>query len=282
MAALILQKEQKTAQYFREKLGNEIELDMILVPGGNFLMGSPETEEDHRDNEIPQHPVTVKSFFLGRYPVTQEQWHIVAETYDRVNIELNLDPSKFKGDMRPVEPVSWYEAQEYCDRLAKKTERPYRLPTEAEWEYACRAGTTTPFYFGNTISTELANYKGNYTYANGIKGKASNEITPVDHFDIANAWGLCDMHGNVYEWCQDNWHNNYEGVIEDGRDLLKENSKDIRIMRGGSWLKAPWLCRSAYCSSSYPDERNYALGFRVSCSAPETLQHSNLGQQENL
>ena len=274
MAALILQKEQKTAQYFREKLGNEIELDMILVHGGNFLMGSPETEEERSNDESPQHPVTVKSFFLGRYPVTQEQWRIVAETYDRVNIELKPDPSKFKGDSRPVEQVSWYEAQEFCDRLVKKTKRPYRLPTEAEWEYACRAGTTTPFYFGNTISTELANYDGNSTYANGVKGEYRGETISVEHFDIANAWGLCDMHGNVWEWCQDHWHDNYESAPEDGSAWLTENSDAPRVRRGGSWISPPRNCRSACRDDDYPDVlRYYFLGFRVSCSAPETLQH---------
>jgi formylglycine-generating enzyme required for sulfatase activity len=271
MATLTIQKEQRTAQYFREKLGDEIELDMILVHGGNFLMGSPDTEEERDKDESPQHPVTVKSFFLGRYPVTQAQWRIVAETYDQVNIELNPDPSRFKGAMRPVEQVSWYEAQEYCNRLANKTKRPYRLPPEAEWEYACRSGTTTPFYFGNTISTELANYDGNYTYANGVKGEYRQETTPVDHFDIANAWGLCDMHGNVNEWCQDHY-GSYEDTPKDGSAWLTENSEDPRIIRSGSWIDEPGFCHSAYRYYFHPDVRDYNLGFRVSCSAPATLQ----------
>ena len=275
MAILTIQKEQRTAQYFREKLGNEILLDMILVRGGNFLMGSLETEDEHSEDE-KQHPVTVKSFFLGRYPVTQEQWRIVAETYKHVNIELKPNPSNFKGANRPVEQVSWYEAQEFCDRLAQKTKRPYCLPTEAKWEYACRAGTTTPFYFGNAISTELANYDGNYIYANGVKGEHRNETTPVNHFKIANAWGLCDMHGNVSEWCQDYWHDKYEGAPEDGSAwlTLTDNSETFRrVWRGGSWFSEPLHCRSAYRFSYNLDYRNYALGFRVSCSAPATLQH---------
>jgi formylglycine-generating enzyme required for sulfatase activity len=264
MATLTIQKEQKTAQYFREKLGNAIELDMILVHGGDFLMGSPETEESHNNNESPQHSVTVKSFFLGRYPVTQEQWRIVAETYAKVNIELNPDPSSFKGDKRPVEQVSWYEAQEFCDRLAKKTNRPYRLPTEAEWEYACRAGTTTPFYFGNTISTELANYDGNYTYANGVKGEYRQETTPIDRFDVANAWGLCDMHGNVWEWCQDHWHDNYESAPKGGSAWLTDTLDAPRVRRGGSWNTNPNLCQSMYRNYKVPDVRLNTLGFRLS------------------
>jgi formylglycine-generating enzyme required for sulfatase activity len=271
MVALVVQKEQKTAQYFREKLGNEIELHAILVNGGEFLMGSPDTEEERRDSESPQHPVTVKSFFLGRYPVTQEQWRIVAKTYDRVNIELNPDPSKFKGDTSPVERVSWYEAQEFCDRIAKHTKRPYRLPTEAEWEYACRAGTKTPFYFGSTLSTELANYDGNHIYANGVEGEYRKETTPVDHFDIANAWGLCDMHGNVYEWCQDHWHQNYEGAPDDGSAWLTKNSDNLRVRRGGSWSSYPGHCRSASRFYIYPDSRYSYLGFRLACSAPGLL-----------
>ena len=266
MATLTIQKEQKTAQYFREKLGNEIELDMILVHGGKFLMGSPETEENHGENE-KQHPVTVKTFFLGRYPVTQAQWRIVAETYKQVNIELKPDPSKFKADMHPVEQVSWYEAQEYCDRLAKKTKRPYRLPTEAEWEYACRAGTTTPFYFGKTISTKLANYDGNHTYANGVKGEYRQTTTPVDHFKVANAWGLCDMHGNVDEWCQDHY-GDYEDTPKDGNAWLTENSDATRVIRGGSWDDYPRYCRSASRSNDNTDGRDNNLGFRVSRSAP--------------
>jgi formylglycine-generating enzyme required for sulfatase activity len=256
------------AEYFVEELSDGSPLEMVAIAGGNFLMGSPDTEAERRNTESPQHPVTIKSFFLGRYPVTQEQWRIVAATYAKVNIELNHDPSEFKGAKRPVEQVSWYEAQEYCDRLAKKTKRPYRLPTEAEWEYACRAETTTPFYFGNTISTELANYDGYYTYAKGVKGEYREKTTPVDHFDIANAWGLHDMHGNLWEWCQDHWHDNYEGAPEDGSAWLTNYSGAPRIGRGGSWFNFPWFCRSAFRFYNNPVERDINLGFRVSCSAP--------------
>ena len=275
MATLTIQKEQKTAQYFREKLGNEIVLDMILVHGGNFLMGSPETEEEHRDNESPQHPVTVKSFFLGRYPVTQAQWRVVAETYDQVNIELNPDPSHFKGAKRPVEQVSWYEAQEYCDRLAQKTKRPYRLPTEAEWEYACRAGTTTPFYFGETISAKLANYDWDYAYNNGPKGgdRQTSQTSPVGNFP-ANAFGLYDMHGNVYEWCLDTWHGSYSEKPEELKKsgnipwVSGDEKEERRLLRGGSWLYNPGDCRSAYRVNGHPGDRFNDVGVRiVSCLA---------------
>jgi formylglycine-generating enzyme required for sulfatase activity len=273
MVALIVKKEQRTAQYFKEQLGNDVALPMILVNGGKFMMGSPETEEDRSSDEGPQHSVTVKNFFLGRYPVTQEQWQIVAETYDKVNLELNPKPSNFEGAKRPVEQVSWYQAQEYCDRLAQKTKRPYRLPTEAEWEYACRAGTETPFYFGNTISTELVNYDGSIPLAGRIvtQSQRRRETISVDHFKIANAWGLSDMHGNVLEWCQDHWHDNYRDAPKDGSAWLTDNPDASRVWRGGSWDTYPRNCRSAYRCVNYPADRIYNLGFRVSCSAPATL-----------
>jgi formylglycine-generating enzyme required for sulfatase activity len=161
---------------------------------------------------------------------------------------------------------------EFCARLSAHTDRPYRLPSEAEWEYACRAGTTTPFYFGNTLTTEVANYDGNSTYADGLKGEYRKETTSVDHFGVANAFGLCDMHGNVWEWCQDYWHDNYEGAPSDGSAWIKGGNSDLRILRGGSWLYNPWDCRSAYRDYNEPGYVNSFIGFRVVCSAPRALQ----------
>jgi formylglycine-generating enzyme required for sulfatase activity len=149
---------------------------MVLIPGGSFLMGSPEAEPDRSDNEGPQHKVTVPPFFMGRYPITQAQWRAVA-ALPQIKREPRPDPSRFKGDNRPVEQVNWYDAVEFCARLSAHTGRAYRLPTEAEWEYACRAGTTTPFAVGETITTEVANYDGNYTYNNGPKGEDRRETT---------------------------------------------------------------------------------------------------------
>jgi formylglycine-generating enzyme required for sulfatase activity len=271
MVALFIEKERRTVQYFREQLGNDIELDVILVPGGSLLMGSPDTEAERSANEGPQHLVSVKSFLLGRYPVTQEQWQIVAETYEYVNIkDLNPQPSNFKGAKRPVEKVNWYEAKEYCDRLAKRTKRPYRLPTEAEWEYACRAGTTTPFYFGSTLTTELANYNGtSYIYGDDPTGKNRGETTPVDHFEIANAWGLCDMHGNVWEWCEDHFHDSYDDAPGDGSAWLTDNSGAPRVNRGAAWSYDPGLCRSASRAHSAPSSRYYGTGFRLAYTAPD-------------
>jgi formylglycine-generating enzyme required for sulfatase activity len=243
---------------------------MVAIPEGRFVMGSPEDEPQRSRSESPQHTVTLKSFFLGKYPVTQAQWKAVA-ALPQVNRELDPKPSHFKSANRPVEQVSCYEAVEFCSRLSQKTGRQYRLPSEAEWEYACRAGTMTPFHFGETITPELANYNGNDTYGAGVKGDYRKETTPVGSFGVANAFGLYDMHGNVWEWCADQWHGNYEGAPTDGRVWLDDNDNQRHVLRGGSWLGNPRYCRSA--SRHYIDAvygYNY-VGFRVVCAAASTL-----------
>jgi formylglycine-generating enzyme required for sulfatase activity len=233
MPKTIIKRYKKTAQYFTEDLGNGIELEMVLIPGGTFTMGSPKEELNSSEDERPQHQVTIKPFCFGKYPVTQAQWQAIA-ALPQVNLELKPNPSRFKGANRPVESVSWRDAVEFCDRLSNHTQRPYRLPSEAEWEYACRAGTTTPFHFGETITTDLANYNGNYTYGNGSKGVYRKETTEVGSFKIANEFGLYDMHGNVWEWCQDDWHNNYEGAPTDGSAWISDDAKSDKLLRGGS------------------------------------------------
>jgi formylglycine-generating enzyme required for sulfatase activity len=192
------------------------------------------------------------------------------------------DPSQFKGDTRPVERVTWYEAMEWCDRLTVQSGRTYRLPSEAEWEYACRAGTTTPFHFGATITTDLANYRGtdnesisrSGSYGQGPKGEYRAETTSVDHFNIANAYGLCDMHGNVWEWCLDHWHDSYEGegAPEDGSAWLSNDKSARRVLRGGAWCFNPRNCRSATRNYYNPAYRNNYFGFRVVCEVPRILQ----------
>jgi formylglycine-generating enzyme required for sulfatase activity len=267
MAELIIQRQKRQTRYFIEKLGDGLALDMILIPGGTFMMGSPDDEPEREEKEGPQHEVAISPFFMGRYPVTQAQWQFVAEL-PQVNRELEPDPSKFKGDNRPVEQVTWYDAVEFCDRLSTYTSKPYRLPSEAEWEYTCRSGTTTPFYFGKTLTIELTNYDGSYTYNDGPKGEYRQETTPVDHFGIANAFGLCDMHGNVYEWCEDHWHESYKDAPIDGNAWLSEDESARRILRGGSWINAPRACRSAFRGYDAPSDRDYTVGFRIACSAP--------------
>ena len=256
------------AYCLREPLGKGLVLEMVAIAGGTFDMGSPETEPERDSDEGPQHKVTVPPFFLGRYPVTQAQWKFVAGL-PQVNIELKPDPSNFKGSDRPVEQVSWHEAVEFCDRLSKQTGREYRLPSEAEWEYACRAGTSAPFHFGETLTTEVANYNGNYIYGDGPKGKYRQETTPVGEFP-ANAFGLQDMHGNVYEWCADRWHDSYDRAPTDGSAWVEGGNSNLRVRRGGSWFDDPWWCRSACRYDHGPGDRFNYIGFRVVCSAPRT------------
>jgi formylglycine-generating enzyme required for sulfatase activity len=258
---------------FIQDLANDTQLEMMLVPGGTFIMGSPPEELGHQEDESPQHSVTVQPFFMGKYQVTQAQWRFVAHL-PQVNKELNPDPSNFKGDgstsltnHRPVEQVSWEDAVEFCDRLSQYTGRTYRLPSEAEWEYACRAGTTTPFHFGETITTDLVNYNGNYTYGQGSKGVYRKETTEVGRFGVANNFGLYDMHGNVWEWCQDDWHNDYEGAPIDGSAWLNnEEDNNGKLLRGGSWGSDPDYCRSAYRNHYNLDSYYNNIGFRVVCS----------------
>ncbi|MEQ8464777.1 formylglycine-generating enzyme family protein, partial [Coleofasciculus sp. E1-EBD-02] len=167
---------------------------------------------------------------------------------------------------------SWYDCVEFCARLSQYTGWNYRLPSEAEWEYACRAGTTTPFHFGETITTDLANYDGKYIYGAGAKGKYREETTPVGSFQVANAFGLYDMHGNVWEWCLDQWHDSYEGAPSDGQAwIINDNDNHYRLLRGGSWYTYPRYCRCAYRSGNTPAFRYYDNGFRVVCGAAWTL-----------
>ncbi|MEQ8971199.1 MAG: bifunctional serine/threonine-protein kinase/formylglycine-generating enzyme family protein [Coleofasciculus sp. C1-SOL-03] len=268
---LTLNRRTHQAYHYIETLG-DVPLEMVAIPGGTFQMGSPETEEGHKDNESPQHWVTIKPFFLGKYPITQAQWQAVAH-FPKVERELDPDPSEFKGENRPVERVSWYDCVEFCARLSQYTGWNYRLPSEAEWEYACRAGTTTPFHFGETITTDLANYKGNYIYGAGVKGKYRKETTPVGSFQVANAFGLYDMHGNVWEWCLDQWHDSYEGAPSDGQAWIIDDDNDnhCRLLRGGSWFYNPRGCRCAARGRKTPDFRHGILGFRVVCGAAWTL-----------
>jgi formylglycine-generating enzyme required for sulfatase activity len=235
---------------------------------------------------------------MGRYPITQAQWKAIA-VLDSIHLKLDPDPSNFKGDNRPVEQVSWQEAIEFCARLSRYTGKNYRLPSEAEWEYACRAlplekqspqnpkskiQNSFPFHFGETISTELANYDGTNekygVYGRGEKGIYRQETTEVALFNVANDFGLSDMHGNVWEWCLDPWHENYDNAPRDGRVWDEENENDNRyqnvlnnldtliederkhVVRGGSWYISPRLCRSA-CRGDYNLRYSNSFGFRV-------------------
>ncbi|MFB2917531.1 SUMF1/EgtB/PvdO family nonheme iron enzyme [Aerosakkonema funiforme] len=259
-------RQRQTAWELIQQLPGGIILEMVAIPGGEFWMGSPDTELGRRDSESPLHLVTISPFYMGRFPVTQAQWQAVAGL-PKVNRDLNQNPSYFKGSSLPVENVSWYDSVEFCDRLTQYTQRPYRLPSEAEWEYACRAGTTTPFHFGETINTNLVNYNGNYIYGAGAKGEDRQKTTPVGSFQIANTFGLSDMHGNVWEWCIDSWDENYHKAPIDGSAWSGSHENSPRLLRGGSWVNYPAFCRSAYRGRLVAGLSYNIIGFRVVCAA---------------
>ena len=263
----VTSQETQQSQVFKEKVG-DIVLELMPIPGDTFTMGSPEGEG--YDTEKPQHEVTVPSFLMGKYLVTQAQWRVVS-ALPKVTQDLEADPSRFEGDQRPVEQVSWDAAVEFCQRLSRHSGREYRLPSEAEWEYACRAGTSTPFHFGATLTADLANYSANYTYGDGPKGEYREQTTDVGRFP-ANSFGLYDMHGNVLEWCLDYWHENYEGAPTDGSAWTEGGNSSLRVLRGGSWDDNPGNCRSANRGRDARGDRYSNVGFRVVCAASWTLE----------
>ena len=229
------------------------EMEMIYCPPGKFLMGSPMAEEDRGDNEKQHRVRLTKGFWLGKYPVTQRQWKSVMED----------NPSEFTGhDSLPVENVSWNDCQAFIARVNASLSCGARLPTEAEWEYACRAGTTTAYFWGNALNGDKANCYGKEPCGTKTKGPCLANTTPVGRY-APNAWGFYDMHGNVYEWCAD-WYGDYSG---DAVNPTGPSAGDGRVLRGGSWFNFARLCRSAYRDWRYPGFRFNGCGFRLSCSA---------------
>ncbi len=285
--------EKYKAAVFTERLDPAGGIDMVSIPGGSFTMGSPVDEPERQGNEGPQHHVTLAAFFIGASPVTQAQWSAAVLAHPN-QIRRNLDPNSsfFKGIDLPVESITWHQAEEFCLRLTAITGRAYRLPSEAEWEYACRAGTMGPFHFGPTITPELANYcgtggavcgesdgksvasdvyndkkYGSGAYGEGPIGVFRGKTTPVGTFP-PNRFGLYDMHGNVWEYCLDMWSANYADVPVDGSANLSGPADSQRILRGGSWSHNPAICRSAYRDSNPPNSSGWQgrIGFRVVCT----------------
>ncbi|MEL7507556.1 MAG: SUMF1/EgtB/PvdO family nonheme iron enzyme [Cyanobacteria bacterium J06554_1] len=248
----------------------KIALELVNLPQGQFLMGSPKNEEGHLSIEGPQHRVILSQpFWMSKYLVTQRQWKTVAQL-PKVKFALDPSPSKFKGDERPVERISWNEATEFCNRLSKKTGHAYRLPTETEWEYACRANSSTAFSIGPTLVPALANYNSSFAYDDGPRGIYRKKTIPVGLFP-PNGFGLHDMHGNVWEWCLDYGHNNYSGMPADGSAWTTDGDDNRRIARGGSWLSHPKYCRSAARTLYGVNARSRYIGFRVVCSDESIL-----------
>jgi formylglycine-generating enzyme required for sulfatase activity len=285
--------ERASASIFTEPLGASVGLDMMSIQAGVFTMGSPKYEPERRADEGPQHSVTLGQFFIGAFPVTQAQWAAVVTAHP-AEVAYGLDPypSFFKGDDLPVESIAWNQADEFCRRLAEMTRRSYRLPSEAEWEYSCRAGSTGPFNVGPTITTDLANYcgeggavcgqsdgksiasnvydgvtYGSGAYDQGPAGTFRRTTTPQGTFP-PNRFGLYDMHGNVWEYCLDVANPTYIDAPADGGAYLSGPPGSNRILRGGSWSHNPAICRSAYRDLIAPDNPGWQgrIGLRVACT----------------
>ena len=232
--------------------------DLVVIPAGEFMMGSPESEEGHNDSEGPQHGVTVRSFALGVTEVTFNEWAACVRGGGCNG--YRPDDRGWGAGVRPVINVSYEDAQAYVSWLSEETGAAYRLPSEAEWEYAARAGTTTPFHTGATISTDQANYDGNHVYGSGRRGTYRERTTPVGTFP-PNAFGLYDVHGNVLEWVNDCWHDSYRGAPSDGTAWTAGGNCGRRVLRGGSWFFSP--LRSADRGSFRTEDRSDHAGFRV-------------------
>lgn len=232
-----------------EAASSGVTIQFVEIPAGRFMMGSPSSEVGHLPNQTQHEVILSKSFYMGVTEVTQAQYEAV----------MGSNPSGLKGPNLPVEKVSWNDAAEFCDKLTQTQGGKFRLPTEAEWEYACRAGTTTPFNTGTTISTDQANYHGGITYGSGTKGVERQQYINVGSFS-PNRFGLYDMHGNVWEWCDD-WLGDYpQGPVTDPQ---APGSGSDRVRRGGSWFSSPGICRSAMRDGNPPDFRGKDIGFRV-------------------
>jgi formylglycine-generating enzyme required for sulfatase activity len=256
--AQVKKREAGPASFYLEDLGNGVKLEMVFIRGGSFQMGSPRTEAERDENEI-QHPVRVSSFWIGRYEVTQAQWLAVM---GRLPYQLSINEAMPKGDDLPITSVTWPEAQKFIDNLNEmlrlKKNRGYSLPREAEWEYAARAGTTTPFPYGVTITPELANYDWDTSYVNGPKQTRENKgygnIMKVGSF-VANPFGLHDMFGNAEEWCED-WLGEYPPPAKgEQKDPTGPSEGERRVIRGGEYGDSAKSLRSASRVGYLPNER---------------------------
>ena len=305
----IVQRKPGQARGFSQVIGDS-RLEMVALPSGQLMMGGETQDTQGLAEALPQPPVTLQAFSMGKYLVTQAQWRAVA-ALPKVQLDLEPAPFGFKGDNRPAEGVNWYDAMEFCARLSAYSGQLYTLPSEAQWEYACRAGTTTPFYFGETVTTDLANYHGLYPYGLAPQGAYRAATTDVDRFP-PNPFGLYDMHGNVWEWCLDADHQGSPqgtggqatalartpgiGIAQHqgqagpltrrprlSADLCHRPSTprsavvcrqgySWRVLRGGSWFDGSSYCRCAHRTFLDPLGRNYFGGFRVVSLLPKAFK----------
>lgn len=239
-SGLEIGRHQKKSEYYRENLDEKVYLDMVFIPKGDFCYGTLDMSSYNNDNEGSYIPM--QSFWMSKYPVTQAQWTLVAKL-PKVKCDLLLEPSCFKKEDFPVEQISWLEAVEFCDRISKNTGRRYRLPSELEWEYACRSGTKSLYHFGDDLTTKIAHYKDK-----DEKIDSPRRTVEVTRFDVANAFGLYGMHGNICEWCIDIWD---------------EGNSNLRVIRGGSWIDNKQTCSSIYRRPAYQKNRENHIGFRI-------------------
>lgn len=231
---------------------------LVVVPAGSFMMGSPASELDRRDDEGPQHKVTLRRFAIGAYEVTFEQYDACVAAKA---CSTEADDNKWGRGKRPVINVDYEDGEQFTQWLSKKTGKRYRLPSEAEWEYAARAGTTTAFTYGNKLDPSNTNYAANFTYNGSVKGKGRDQTLPVGSL-APNAWGLYDVHGNVLEWVIDCPHDNYKRAPKDGKPWVKDCSDDRHMLRGGSWYDNPAYSRSAFRGGIAPGNST-SKGLRV-------------------
>jgi len=242
----------KNEQGYTEYRHKQSGIVMVLIPGGTFKMGSLLFLEGLFAYELPQHEVTLDSFLIAKYEVSQEVWEKV----------MGNNPSHFKGSALPVEMISWDECQEFCKKLG------LRLPTEAQWEYACRAKTKTPYSFGETIATHQANFNGERPNGDAAKGLNLKKTVDVDSFE-PNGFGLHNMHGNVFEWCEDVWDDGFYKKSEaTKKNPLASSGSSLRVVRGGSWYSDAGRCRSAFRDLIIPSYRISVLSFRPAMPLP--------------
>jgi formylglycine-generating enzyme required for sulfatase activity len=263
---------------------NALGMKLALIPPGKFLMGSPAAEQERQADESQHEVAIIKPFYMGVYTVTQAQYEKLmgkpfeGGQYNKWNGGARFNADHGGGPDHPMENMKWYQAVEFCKRLSdlpdeQRARRKYRLPTEAEWEYACRAGTTTVFYCGDTLSSQQANFNGNFPYGGADKGPYLRKTTKVGSYQ-PNTFGLSDMHGNVFQWCAD-WydpdyyrHSPREDPQGPAKGVVTTGYNDFyRVIRGGSWVDEGRACRAAYRFRAMPHDAYHMVGIRVVCDA---------------
>jgi formylglycine-generating enzyme required for sulfatase activity len=259
----VSERQAMQGRFYEEDLGDAQAIELVSIPAGTFSMGVPDTLAGDYPDETPQHEVSIKQFYLSKYEVTQREWRAVATSLPKVSRDLNPSPSEVQGDSLPVTDVSWEDVMEFCARLSVKTGRLYRLPSEAEWEYAARGGTTSAFFLGATITPEYVNYDGTGPYGDGPQGVYRQKPVPVGSLKVANPFGLYDVHGNVWEWCAGEYHDSYRSAPSDGSAWVTGGDVTRRVVRGGSWNNLAVDCRSANRYSFAQRGKHKDIGFRL-------------------